>query len=399
MKTAAIICEYNPFHNGHLYQINKIKEQLDAENIICLMSPDFVQRGEPAVVNKHIRSSFALEAGASVVLSMPVSIATASAELFAYSSVSMLNRLGTVNYLVFGAECDSLDTLTNVANELLTKASIDSPEIKVLLKEGYTYARARSTIMPQYDEILSKPNNILAIEYIKALLQLKSDIKPVLIKREGSGYNDSSIPEGSSFASATALRAAILNDEKETVKIHVPSYVYDRLSTEPIANLNDLSDMLLYKLLSEDSYSDYFEISGDLSDKIKKNLCNYHSFEQFIDLLKSKDLTRARISRGLLHILLNIKGTITERKALIDNISHIRMLSLNRQASSFIKETAKCGSIRLISSVTDNESGFNNSDKILFSEDLFASRLYSSVIAANNNLSAIHDYSRPIITK
>lgn len=400
MKTAAVICEYNPFHNGHLYQINKIKEELHVDNIIALMSPDFVQRGEPAIIDKHSRAAQAIESGISVVLSMPVSIATSSADLFAYGSVCILDKLGIVDYLVFGAECDSLNLLSEISVKISAKAALDSPEIKSLMKKGMTYAKARAAIFPEYSDILSKPNNILAIEYIKSLNELNSNIKPYLIRRKNSDYNNDNIKDTDIMASASAIRNLVQNSNNyELLKKNVPQLTFKDLLSKTLINTDDFSSQLVYKLLSENDFTKYSDVDSDLSDKIKKNINSFTGFSDFIELIKSKDLTYSRISRGLLHILLNIKGNNDLSKQLINKLSFIRILALNREASYLIKNIKEKGFIQPISSVPDNYSLFNDADTLIFNEDLFASQIYSSASSLKAGQAVIHDYSKPVIIK
>ena len=247
MKTAGIIAEYNPFHKGHEYQIRYTKERLKADYVIVAMSGDYVQRGTPALISKHARAEMALRCGADLVLEMPVSVSTASAEAFAMGSVSLLDGLGVVDMLCFGSESGEISALKELAEILVEEPEEYKKLLKSFLSEGLTFPAARSQALTEYfknprnfngddfdgvltpllnevTQILNTPNNILGIEYCKALLRLNSQIRPVTIRREGMGYHETTVPEGDLvssspdlqsstdfFASATAIRSLIQN--------------------------------------------------------------------------------------------------------------------------------------------------------------------------------------------
>ena len=221
MKTAGIIAEYNPFHKGHEYQIRYAKEKLKADYVIVAMSGDYVQRGTPALISKHARAEMALRCGADLVLEMPVSVSTASAEAFAMGGVSLLDSLGVVDMLCFGSESGEISALKELAEILVEEPEEYKKLLKSFLSEGLTFPAARSQALTEYfknprnfsgddfdgvltpllnevTQILSTPNNILGIEYCKALLRLNSRIRPVTLRREGMGYHETTVPEGDS---------------------------------------------------------------------------------------------------------------------------------------------------------------------------------------------------------
>ena len=196
MKTTGIIAEYNPFHNGHAYQIETIRRQTGADNIVIVMSGNFVQRGMPAFTDKYLRTAMALENGASFVFELPVIYASASAGLFALGGAALLESLGFVDNICFGSECGNINILNQTAN-ILTNNTISGPVINKFIKSGISYPAAQAMAITQQvpghteetSQVLSQPNNILAIEYLKALKLLKSKITPFTIKRCDSGYN------------------------------------------------------------------------------------------------------------------------------------------------------------------------------------------------------------------
>ena len=217
MKTAGIIAEYNPFHTGHEYQINYIKEKLRTDYVVIAMSGDFVQRGTPALFSKYVRAEMALRSGADLVLELPVSISSASAELFARGGVQLLDGLGVTDILCFGSECGDTDALMELAKILAEEPEAFQDALRRNLKNGMTFPKARSmalsAVFPEsekYQQLLSSPNNILGIEYCKAILRENSSISPVSIKREGNDYHENTLSENH-FPSASAIRNAILD--------------------------------------------------------------------------------------------------------------------------------------------------------------------------------------------
>ena len=210
MKICAIICEYNPFHNGHLYQIQAAKAATGADAILCLMSGNFVQRGEAAVFEKHLRAKHALLGGADAVIELPAVFATSNAEIFAKGAVKLLSSVPDVKMLSFGTETASEKELLNAATLLLNEPKEISERIRKRLQDGVSYAKARAEAwedkIPQ--ELLTSPNNILALEYAKAILTYQADIKLFPIKRLGGGYNETAL--NGSYSSATSIRTAWL---------------------------------------------------------------------------------------------------------------------------------------------------------------------------------------------
>ena len=283
MKIAAVIAEYSPFHNGHLYQLNTIREELGADRIIVVMSGNFTQRGIPSLIDKFTRCKMALENGADVVFELPVYYATGSAEFFAQGAVSLLDKLGMVDILHFGSEDGDLDTLLSCAKILADEPVSFKESLTLLLKEGVSFPTAQAQALTKelaksnlsinqnhLLESIALPNNTLGIEYIKALLQRKSSIIPTTLKREGNQYHDLKLSD-TQFASANAIRNFLLhlsdvNVERSTnsttlleencgsIKNQLPKSVYDYFvdrSNQEFLFSDDFSTVLYYKLLSE----------------------------------------------------------------------------------------------------------------------------------------------------
>lgn len=370
---SAIISEYNPFHLGHQYHIKKTRDLTSSKYVISLMSGSFVQRGEPAVFDKYTRAKMALLNGADLVIELPTIYATQSASNFAQGAVNLLNSLNCVDYLSFGSECGDIDELTKNANMIANLTDEDNLAIKEYLKDGLSYPIALSKIISDSNNInvLNNSNNILAIEYIKSLKITKSLINPVTIKREGASYNETSLFSGS-YASATAIREAILN--KEDFSPFIPDNIVS-LFTNPVS-LNDFSDTLFYKLnsMKETGFTMYEDVNEEISNRIIKNLNNFKDISSFIETIKSKNYTYTRISRCLLHILIDIKNN--DSKILP---SYARILGFKKDAKELLGILKENSSIPLISKLADASI-----DSSLM-KDIDSTNLYSYISKTHTN--------------
>lgn len=288
MKITGIIAEYNPFHNGHKYQI----ENSGADATVVVMSGNFVQRGEPAIWNKWIRAKYAVQNGVDLVLELPCDFAVSSAERFAFGGVYILNSLGLIDTITFGAE-NELSDLTNTLNEL------SETEIISVMKEheGLSYHEARNKIVSNKD-ILNKPNNILGIEYLKALRKLNSVIKANVILRKGAEHNSLTTVE--EFASATYLRDAIKNDRD------FAKYMPTPIPNSAPVTAEDFFHLIKYRLLSDELF-EMGEMREGIENRIKKVILNANSFDELISLIKTRRYTYTSISRMIIHALLNVK--------------------------------------------------------------------------------------------
>lgn len=397
MITAAVICEYNPFHTGHEYQLKKIREELNADRIICLMSGDYVQRGEPALLSKEIRANMALNSGADLVLLLPVSFATGAADVFSYGAVSILNRLGMVDYLCFGAECPNIEELLEVNRLINDVCSVSSPQMQKLLKEGFTFAGARAELLPECSHILNGSNNVLALEYLNALEKTNSSIKPFLIKREGKAYNDETIDINERFQSASAIRKKLSCEDMTDVVNFIPDCSKALLNPDMFVFPKDFDEILLYSLLYSKDLSRFSDCSQDLINRIKNNLPGYTGFENFSESLKTKNYTQVRIKRALLHIVLNIKGSNSELKEQIDRISSVRVLGFSKNAVDLVSEISEKGEIRLLTKIPDVYSELSDVDKEMVDLEENASCLYDKVLSCKNGKVSSPEYSKKLI--
>ena len=394
MKTVGLITEYNPFHNGHAYHIEKAKMLTGADRVIVVMSGDFVQRGAPAVMPKHLRTESALLSGASLIIELPVCFATGSAEYFAQGSISLLNQLGCIDSICFGSECGDLHLLKEIAQILADEPIEYQTALKQALKEGASFPAARQEALniysDKYSEILASPNNILGIEYLKALAKIHSKMEPFTIKRIGAGYHDMDID--GQFSSATAIRSDIyqladVNSSSESlplthIQTQVPSSCHELMKknyqTRYPVKADDFSLLLKAKLLSETagSLSHYLDMSPELANRILRLRNDYLSFEQFCDLLKTKELTRSRISRSFIHVLLGITNNwLTAIKA---PAPYARILGFRRDHADLLGILKRTSDIPLITSPA--RAVLADTAYQMLELDIYASDLYESVI-------------------
>ena len=408
MKTAGIIAEYNPFHQGHQRQISFIREQLGADYIIAVMSGDFVQRGTPALLPKHARAEAALRCGVDLVLELPVSCATASAELFARCGVDILDGIGVTDYLCFGSEEGEIPIFLKTAELLTEEPEEYKIRLKAALRTGTTFPAARSQALAScalpygittdpdsYHHFLSEPNNILGIEYCKALLGRKSRIQPVTLKRIGAGYHEQNLsPE--SAPSASGIRAALKKHHSTDFQGLLPESSLEVLNSSVAKNRiifeEDLNLLLAYCLFSEtkESLSQYLDVSPELASRIIRLRNQYSGFLQFAALLKTKELTQTRIQRALLHIVLHIR-------TVPDSPGYARVLGFRKSAAPLLSAIKKEGTIPLLTKTADAAQLLPKKTFQTLEETVFASNIYETLLSAKSHTSFIHEHQKPVI--
>ena len=337
MKVCGIICEYNPFHNGHAYHIQCIRAKTSCDYIVCVMSGFFTQRGEAALLSKWDRAQMALSSGADAVFELPALYAVRDAQRFALGGVSLLHSLGLVTHLGFGSEEGSLETLTQQA---FAKENIF--QLHEGLRRGETVARARGNAV----SLPFTPNDILGVEYLRALQVLQSPIEPVVIKRHGSGYHDHEIH---SFASATAIRHSLATGGVFETAMPPSAYkiLQDCLTMGAAQSPSLLDTALLYALrsLSAQQLAETADISEGLENRIIRAGFSCISREECIHYIKTKRYTYARISRILTQALLGITKSMTMRYPLP---SYARLLGFRRTARPFLAALGKASSIPVV---------------------------------------------------
>ena len=377
MKVTGIIAEYNPFHQGHAYHLSRAIELTGADRILVVMGGNFMQRGEPAIIDKYTRTEMALRNGADLVLELPAASATGSAEYFAEGAVELLDASGVVNELCFGSELGELEPLEKAAELLLEEPEDYQELLRAELKKGKTFPEARETALSAFlpeQSLLASPNNILAIEYIKALKRRKSSIRPLTIQRLGSYHGEDGQPAGAphtvsgnlpeSFASASTIRCQLHTLEKQIVtSCEQPAFgslmtalakelppssfglLKDVLLADRLVQAEDFSLPLHYRLMQAQEpleFSVYLDVSEELSRRIYSLRQEFTGWNAFLDLVRTRQYTRSRVSRALLHILLDI------RQEEVLPPTHLRVLGFRREASDLLSEIKKKSRLPLI---------------------------------------------------
>lgn len=377
MNVVGIIAEYNPFHEGHAYQIQKAKEQCGAEFAVVVMNGDFVQRGEPAIFDKYTRTKEALLGGADLIFELPVRFGLSSAGDFAMGGVLALNALPFVTHLCFGTETGDLTPLLQAATFLCDEPDSYRTRVKHFVKQGILYPKARSLALAAESglptETWDSPNNILGLEYCVALQKLHSKIKPFTIRREGQGYHDNDTPALSDFPSATFLREKIRKaGEKENL------------------SLSDFSSLIGYSLLTAKDLCRIKDITPDLSDRIRNELPKYREINEFVKTIKNPSLTTGRIKRSFFQCLFDI-----EKKEPV--MPYLRVLGMKKEASSLLsqKENASC---QILTKLAFDVPKMDDTAKKLFAKDLLASDLYRQVFCHKYNQTLPNEYQHsPIV--
>lgn len=413
MKTVGIIAEYNPFHNGHAYHIRKAKELTHADYCVVVMSGDFVQRGAPALMDKYLRAESALLGGADLVIELPVCYSISSAEHFARSAVALLDKLGVVDALCFGSECGDIRVLTDFAQALLSEGPVFKKTLDQELRSGHTYPQARNVALEasaphltSHINVLTSPNNILGIEYCKALLYWESQMALYTIKRTGASYHDNSLNNG--FCSALAIRESLRHTgTSESLARQIPASSLQLMEDAYLKSYpvfaDDFSLLLQYSLLTgeKEGFAHYPDIDKELSDRIIKLLPQYRDFSSFCDLLKSKNRTYVRISRSLMHILLGIHKERLIQYGQEGWIFYARMLGFRESAGPLLSATKKNARIPLISKLADAEKQLAETGLSMLEKDIYASHIYQSIVRnkfpGRNPSPELSEYKHPII--
>ncbi|MGN0437712.1 MAG: nucleotidyltransferase family protein [Lachnospiraceae bacterium] len=394
MGHIGIVAEYNPFHNGHYYQINKVKADFPDKEIVVIMSGNYVQRGEPAIFNKYIRTKMALAGGADMVIELPPCFASQSAEIFARSAVLSLFKTGTIDTLCFGAESTNHQLLQQIADVLNKEPFEYTAKLQNYLSKGLSFPKARSLSLSEYldnneiKDILSKPNNILAIEYLKAIKYYQLPITPYIIERSKDNYHDDQLPFtmehsengllDNNICSATALRKDITNQK---ISRYIPERSYHQFINEPFNKplfINDFYPFLQNCLLQESDFSSYQDISGDFANKLSKyDILPFH-IDSLFDDLASKNMTNTRINRCLIHILLQFKKNDMEKLQSQEYALYLRVLGFRKNSAlpKLIKEHA---SIPIITKVANYNKQLNGFAASLFEQQIKADNYYRQV--------------------
>lgn len=380
-KSVGIIAEYNPFHNGHLYHIEESRRITGAEVVVCVMSGNFLQRGQMAIADKWERAEAAVRCGADLVVELPTVFACNSAAYFGSAAVEILENLG-VDYISFGSESGNIDNLKAIAGEISSNKQIETI-IRQKVKEGLAFPRARREAVAELfgeekAQLLDTPNNILAIEYLKAIKKAQ----PVTVCRKGPGYHDLESEE--TLASATAIR--YLLEENKDISGLLPKASEDIILSSKKPSQDIMFELLCHKILTTDAAKlDKIEAGGEgLGNKVKSVIRTVSSCEELAEALKSKRYTRTRINRFLMQMLLEVE-------ALKEYNNYVRVLAFNDKGSAYLKQVKKMGECTL-PIVTNINKDLENNEAIVdtVNKDILASDLYN--LASGRELYSNSDF-------
>ena len=367
MKAIGIIAEYNPFHNGHLYHLNKIKEMYPDYTIVLVMNGNFTERGEVTIIDKWKRRDIALELGIDLVIELPFPFSTQSADFYAYGAITTLEKLG-VEKVVFGSESDNIEDLKLIAETQLNNDEFDKL-VKIYCKLGNNYPTALSLAL---DDLVGKkittPNDLLGISYIKTILKNNYKIIPETIKRTNN-YHDKEL--NNTFSSATSIRESLKEDLDITNQ--VPLNTLKRLSN--LHYMDMYFNILKYKIITEDNLEIYQTVETGMNKKLKEVITKVNTYDELIKSIKSKKDTYNKISRMLLHILCNF----TKKDAnSFKDITYIRILGFNKTGKEYLNNVKKDLDVPIISKITREKDPMLefelNTTKIydlIYNEDLF----------------------------
>lgn len=403
-----IIAEYNPFHNGHLFQLQTAKKQSKASATVAITSGNFVQRGDTSIMNKWTRAKLAIENGVDLVLELPTAYTLRSAEHFAYGSINLLKSTGIISHISFGCETNNISNLNKIVE--LTE---DKKNLKEYIENNNcTYIEAINKILVNYDkinntnlyEIAHLPNNVLAIEYLKTIKRLSYNISVLPIKRIGSEYNEKNI--SFDFASATAIRNEFLKlGAVSNLKTTLPLNTFEALknleTTKTYLNNDTLNSLFSYSLKNQTAESIFAacECSEGLENKIFKAR-KETTYENILNNIKSKRYPLSRIKRLLFQLLLS-NNTLKFKNIYPKNTPYIRVLAFNDNGRKLLKKIKQTSTVPIITNLNKNilqKEFYSTEFKNSLNLDINATNIYS--ILTNNSLPFNIDYlTSPIYQK
>lgn len=411
MKAVGLVTEYNPFHNGHLYHLNKAMELTGADISVAVMSGDFVQRGEPAVLDKYVRASMALNSGVNLVVELPVNYAVSSAESFAAGALKVLNYI-KADSIAFGSESGDIERLSKLAHILCDNEDALYKEISKYTANGISYAAARQKTVEKLTDkdtaaMLTSSNNILAVEYLKAIIKNNYAIKPYTIKRKGDSYNDTDIR--SDYASATALRE---NLKADNISKYIPvkaglilssntNYIYPDDITEAL--FTRLLDILFASGYDKNVFIEnvmkYSDVNKEIAGRLYKSAMDMitrtvphgagskdneaFSFGSLCEHIKTKEVPLSRIKRALIRITLGLDKKHMEKYT---NEPYIRVLGFDKKGQEYLSYIRKTVEVPLITKTADY--------KEMLLDDIHAANIYNMIVAGKYGVKEFGDFVR-----
>lgn len=412
MKVVGVVAEYNPFHNGHFYQLNQIRKGLNPDGIICVMSGNFIQRGEPSVFDKWARTEMALRGGADVVLELPVCFCTSTAEIFAESAVRLMQLSGVVTDISFGIEESYKNELLLLAKTLAHEPTAFKKHIKKYLKEGLSFASAREKALLEIlsgknlqldavKSLLNKPNCILALEYLKAIYRTDAKIGIYPIIRKGASYNDQNLY--GNFSSATSIRNYIIENGTHNLEVlaaNVPDFCMEIIQREialgrgPVS-LRDFEQIILFALrqMSSEDLKAVFDVVEGLENRIVKCARQSSCLDELITGIKSKRYTETKIRRVLIHSMLKIDRQLVMKRSPL----YIRVLGFTRKGASLLKKIQQQTNLPVITRAS-HYTQLQGDARRMLEADLRATDIHCLAYKKIDYRRGGQDYFRKVIT-
>ena len=395
-KVLGIIAEYNPFHNGHLFHLEESKKQTGSTYTVAIMSGNFAQRGNTSIIDKWSKAEIALHCGVDLVVELPVLYSISSAENFADGAIKILDALKVVDYISFGAETNDISILQPLADVLYHEPKAYKTMLSHELKKGLSFPKARENAVlmylndiRKYANVLSSPNNILGIEYLKALRKYKSSIQPIAIHRATTGYND--LTYTSNMASSTAIRNIIKNNGFDILRNLIPAPSYSILVNNIkqghiVPDLSTFEKQIIYNLRKMDitEISNLPDVSEGLEFALKNAANSCNTLNEFLNIISSKRYTSTRIQRILLYSLLGITKKDMELSKKI--VPYIRVLATNKRGKFLISEILKANpKLEIVTSVKRYlDSNPNKNYQLMLDKDIWATNVYTLGYGATN---------------
>lgn len=407
-KVLGIIAEYNPFHNGHLYHINESKKAVDADYVVAIMSGNFVQRGDTSLIDKWSKAEMAIKNGVDLVIELPLLYSISSAENFAEGGIKMLNSFNIVDYISFGSELCDVNILNEFADVLFHEPKEFVSVLNHELSKGFSYPKARENALlmylndiRKYANILSSPNNILAIEYLKALKKYKSSIVPVSITRNKVDYNSTQIVDG--FASATAIRKIAMTNDVWSLRQAMPKSSFDIMyeclrAGKTVSSLAKFEKEIIYNLrrMTISQIANLPDVTEGLEYSIKNAANSCNTIDELINIVKSKRYTTTRLKRILVYCLLGItkRDIMDSRKV----APYIRVLGFNERGKELLSGISHANpKLEIVTSVKKYlETSSNRILRNMLEKDIFATDIYT--LGYDYDSSSNLDYTHPIVT-
>ncbi|MBQ9120088.1 MAG: nucleotidyltransferase [Lachnospiraceae bacterium] len=408
MKTVGIIAEFNPFHNGHAYLLKEARKITGADAVVVVMSGNYVQRGTPALLSKYARIEMALSGGADLVIELPVFSACSSAEYFAEGAVRLLTDLG-IDTVCFGSESGELDALASLAQLFAEEPEQYRALLKASLASGANFPTARrsaiASLLPELVPLLDEPNNLLAIEYLKAIYRLGSSLRPYTIQRAGSGYHEAALTNHS-YPSATAIRNFFYQDAMPGTLISFADYmplsaveIMERefFRTFPVTE-QDYSNLLALRLLSstKEELAELADVGPELAARLYAHRFDHIQYSDFAMQLKTKELTYTRICRALLHIILGITANDLETFRAFSQTPYMRVLGFTQAARPLLKELAG-RKLPLITKPARAGELISPEALPFWQKELFASELYRQISYSRYHTEQPSEYTHEIL--